>query len=219
MDLSDGVSLTRPAGDEPASLREVAAADQVAASIPSLAEAHRRAGRPAEARRVAEEALIARPDDRDARLVLGLALLDLGELDTAREVLAGGLGSACTATPEDSTTGMQAALAAPCSEPRIVAESVLGEPDDLEIDRAFDSAESDPSQMMDANRVAERVLDEEMRDLALEPAMLHDDDESPILDAAFVDDPLSSEPMDDANRARMLATLETWLQNIRRPVV
>ena len=216
LDLSEGSSLAEPAADDLASLHAAVVADPGCSAFPALAESHRRAGRFADARRVAEEGLGVRPDDRDGQLALGLALLDLGELSAAREVLAGGLSLALSPMLNASAVGV---YAAPQAWQSGAGESPLGEPDDLEIDRAFESAESDPDEMMDANRVAERVLDEEMRELAHEQATLHDPDEPPILDAAFADAPSASDPMDDVNRVRILATLETWLQNIRRPVV
>jgi hypothetical protein len=71
--------------------------------------------------------------------------------------------------------------------------------------------------------VAERVLEQEMDDFALARATLHEEFEDPgesgMADAAFVLAPPAQEPIDDANRARIETTLESWLHNIRRPVL
>jgi hypothetical protein len=217
LDLNEPVRVAGTGVDDVASLSAAVAADPGSESFPALAESLRRAGRLAEARRVAEAGLVSRPDDRDGRIALSLTLLDLGEPTAARDVLVGVLSFAFDPTPSPSTAGASASMLDVSVRQVDVAEPLFGEPDDLEIERAFDGAESDPDQMMDANRVAERVLDEEMRELALEQVTLHDAAESPVLDAASADAP-APEPMGQGDRIRILATLETWLQNIRRQV-
>ena len=62
-------------------LRAEVAADAGAPLYPALAEALRRAGRAEDARRVSEAGLEEAPERMAGRVSLGLALLDLGELE------------------------------------------------------------------------------------------------------------------------------------------
>ena len=192
----------------------------------ALAERKRRAGQPDEARRIAEAGLAGRPDHIEGRIALGLALMDLGEISTAREVLSAALPTPSLARdPDDIGEPGPGERWLEASASRELGgafpqRAPVGDPDDLEIDRAFEEAESDPSEMMDANRVAEHVLDREMSDLAFDQEARHEafegDGGVAVADAAYLDDLAAGEPMNEANRVRILATLETWLQNIRR---
>ena len=99
----------------------------------ALAEAHRRAGRPAEAERAARLGLEREPRSLRLRVVLALALLDQRRGDAARAELERGL----TAAGEFPTQ--------------------LSE---QEFDAAFESAEPEVEQLMNADRVAEQALRE-----------------------------------------------------------
>jgi hypothetical protein len=101
--------------------------------LPALAEAHRRAGRPAQAERVARRGLERDPHALRLRVALALALLDQRRSDAAREVL----------------------------EPVFGAEAGPQRPPDVseqELEEAFAQAEPEADQLIDANRVAEQAL-------------------------------------------------------------
>ena len=115
----------------------------------SLAEERRRAGDAHAALALAEEGLEkARGESVDClrtRVALALALLDLGDLPRARTELACGLDTLAI----DPDT--------PCAEPN--ASSAFGEAlGEEEIEYAFEQAESNPDEMMDANKVVEQTL-------------------------------------------------------------
>jgi hypothetical protein len=157
--------------------------DPGAPEFPALAEAHRRAGRAEDARRISEEGLQQAPARLAGHVSLGLALLDLGEPVAARGELAGILDAVLephrtTVLAEPETVAEQAdepaALVAdappdddgvvlsdfqPASPAPVVTAEPLSEGlDDSEIDQAFDQAESQPDEMVSANRMAEQVL-------------------------------------------------------------
>jgi hypothetical protein len=130
-------------------LRECVARNPGAPEFPALAEAERREGRAEEAVRIARRGLEHAPGRMAGHVSLALALLDLGEADTARAELS--------------------AIIEPLLAPhRRVVETVvpvpavgLGLADD-EIERAIDAAEARPEEMVSPNRMAERVLLEEV---------------------------------------------------------
>jgi tetratricopeptide (TPR) repeat protein len=124
-------TLSDPSASEIARLEKRAAADP--ALLPQLAEAHRHAGRPDEAERVARRGLKVDPHSLRLHVALALALLDLRRADGARDVLERALRSG-------------PAHAAGVSE--------------QELEDAFARAEPDLDQVVDADRVAERALRE-----------------------------------------------------------
>jgi hypothetical protein len=100
--------------------------------------------------KIAEVGLESAPDDPRGRMALALALIDLGDILEAREQLAGALtGAAATGgtTPSDAP--------APPADPD---EGIHEELRDDELERAFAAAETNPDDMMDANRVVEQTL-------------------------------------------------------------
>jgi hypothetical protein len=133
--------------------------------FPALAEATRRAGDPDQARRIALAGLEAAPGRLAGRVALGLALLDLGRDDEARQALSTILDAVLephrvaeaptTAVPSRPAEG-SAPVAAPTSPPGFadLAES-LG---DDELEQAFASAEPEIESMLSPNRMAEQVL-------------------------------------------------------------
>ncbi len=207
------------------------ATDPACEVFSALAESHRRAGRPLEARRIAEAGLAVRPENVEGQIALGLAMMDLGKLDHARGIfsalLPGVPPQALDAErphPElvdEEAWPFESPKVSDVSEPT-AARLALGTPNDLEIDQAFETAESDPSEMMDANRVAEYVLEQEMDDLAFPGETRHetcDDLSGAPVTSRSPQDPQACEPIDDADGVRVVASLELWLQNIRRPLL
>lgn len=94
------------------------------------------------AARVAEAGLARAPEDLHGRIALALARIDLGDVLQARDELA-------------------AVLAPLCAAPVPSARDDFGLQDgvgDDELETAFAEAESDPNEMMDANRVVEQTL-------------------------------------------------------------
>lgn len=172
------------------------------------AEALRRAGRPAEAERVARTALEREPRALRLRVVLALALLDQRHGDAARSELELALG-----TERDFPTELS----------------------EQEFDAAFEHAEPEAEQMVDADRVAEQAL----REAELGPA----DEISPAAsDSPFatrsmaellerqgdregaarirerIDRARGAAPAPSAadHRRQVVRELERWLVNLRR---
>ncbi len=106
---------------------------EMAADAYALAEAHRRAGRAAEAERVARAGLEREPRALRLRVLLALALLDQDRAAAAGSELERGLAA-----------GMEF--------PTELSEQ--------EFDAAFENAEPEAEQLMDADRVAEQALRE-----------------------------------------------------------
>lgn len=224
------------------------------AAFPELAEAYRKAGRIEESLQVSAEGIEHSPRNIAGRVAAALSLMDLGDLETARRELEQALEISRTGTTQPLDAATRATTAA------VFVSTDDEDFEDSEIDLAFESAESDRSQMMDANQVAEQA----MRQIDLEssqssgfaPADLptfatatmaevleRQGDEQgaheiraalgapsgrPValtMDAAMLDEQAARpEPADgslssgDDARARVLATLERWLENIRREV-
>ena len=182
---------------------------RAAADTSALAEAQRRAGRPAEAERLARRGLEQDPGSLRLRVALALALLDQRRADAAREEL-------------------ERVLAAAAELPAELSEQ--------ELEEAFERAEPEAEQLMDANRVAEQAL----REAELGPA----DEISPpgAGDSPFATrtmaellerqgdragaarirsrlegsrGPSAGAPATDS-RGRVLRELERWLVNLRK---
>ena len=112
---------------------------RAAADAWALAEEQRRIGRPAEAERIARRGLDQDPGSLRLRMALALALLDQRRADAARDALEQGLTAA---------TGAPAELS------------------EQELEQAFEQAEPEREQLLDADRVAQQAL----REAELEPA-------------------------------------------------
>jgi len=242
------------ASDEVAALITAGAGNPASPAAVALADAWRRAGRADEAVRVAREALQHQPESMSARVALALSLLDLGKPGEAR----GELARAFDASPERALgraalervaaeaairRGPPASLPSPPpapAQPLELLEEIGGD----EFDRAFDAAESEAEDVIDANQVAEQAI------RAVEQGAAEDlvsAPESPfatatmagllerqghIAEARAVRERAAARP-DESNRitdparhtasdgkardrARILATLERWLENLRR---
>jgi hypothetical protein len=191
--------------------------DPATSVLPALAEVHRRAGRADEAEQVARRGLEFEPERADARVVLALALLDQGRSDAARSVLEP-LASALLARH-----GMEGSDAPPrVAEP----EEDLS---DAEFEEAFEVARPEREHMIDADSVAQEAIRSADRELAREFAL---DGAIPFATHTVADllesqgDPdgarqirevLSGGEAQPGGRQVLIAELERWLENLRRP--
>ena len=229
--------------EEIARLEAHISGDPGAMAFPALAEANRRAGRAEEAERVAREGLCERPEFVAGRVALSLALLDLGRVEEARSEMvrvletipdhALAVDALNRATPE-GLGGVE--LLTDSSGP-------LGDLADDELESAFQDAEAQPDEMLSANRlVAAAVRDieqdepegvmpfsadspfatETVADL-LEKQDRHGEAQAvrDALDGSGAGAARATDPgvaIHDAmnHRARVIATLERWLETLRR---
>lgn len=205
---------------EIARLEALVGGDPGSPGFPALAEAHRRAGRVAEAERVAREGLERRPDLLAGRVALALALLDGSRVPEARRELERVLGEVPDHPVARAAYGATGDL-----------DDSLDELDDRELDGAFATAEADLDEMLDANELAARAV--RAADLDA-PEGFVADPASPFAtrtvaelleqqghgaEAAALRRALArpeDSDLDDASRAEVIATLERWLDNIRR---
>ncbi len=191
----------------------------------ALAEAHRRAGRPEEAERVARAGLVQRPDWVAGRVALGLALLDLGRLREARRQLEQVIGELPAETLLSRPRPRSARPAA--------AENPLADALDTdEFERAFERAETDREQVVDADRIAVEAMHQVDRE---EAEALRATPDSPFATRTVADllerqgdasgaqavraalarrEATSTPPR--SGRQRAIATLERWLDNLGR---
>jgi len=213
------LDLTAATG-EIARLEALVAGDPGAAAFPALAEANRRAGRLDEAERVAREGLRRKPEQLAGRVALALALLDLGRAAEARRELERVLADVPDHPLARAAYGASSEL-----------EDSLDELEDRELDGAFASAEPDLDEMVDANELAARALRAADLDApegfvpgAASPFATRTvaellEQQGHGAEAAALLRTLSH-PEDggpDADeRERVLATLERWLDNLRR---
>lgn len=190
------------------------------------AERSRRRGDAHAALEIAEAGLATSPADERGRIALALALIDLGDLPRAREELARALEGAAPAAPQ-ATAGFAGDLA------------------DDELDSAFAAAETNPDEMMDANRVVQRTLEQHADvdgaegdfDLVGHPTYATETmasllagqgraAEADALRASLARSAPAAEDTarwdetgvgpDHAEQLRIVTTLEGWLHNLRR---
>jgi len=215
----------QPEIEEVSRLKALGADQPGSPAFPSLAEAHRRAGRARQAVEVAEEGLRQRPEVVAGRVALALALLDLGRIDEARVELARTL----EAVPQHAL-----ACAARAALPAAVApKDPLGGLDEEELETAFANAEAEPDQMLNANHVAEAALhavEEGVPEGVLAPrrgapfatetvaGLLEEQGHSEgarAIRRVLAGAPSDASAADPADRDRLIATLEHWLENLR----
>ncbi len=131
-------------------LQGLGAHDPAGPTIAAFAEAHRRAGDPDKALRLADEGLAAQPDLVAARVARALALLDLGRAEDARRDLEAVLRIVAdhpvARALVESPTGAAA------------ERESFGDFDENELDRAFVAAEPETDQMVSANDFAEAAI-------------------------------------------------------------
>jgi hypothetical protein len=227
------------------------------------AERKRLAGDAHAAIEIAEAGLADEPANDSARIALALALIDVGDVPRARLALAAAFpqhARPAEAPPPVPAEPLEftepAELTGPASASREFADSL----DDDELEHAFATAETNPDEMMSANRVVEQTLEDEQVDApeagfevtdsptyatesmatlleeqgrsaqahAMREALSADFDfpgETEAADGAFggaQSIPISGSPWDGAgvgpdhaNRLRAMATLESWLHNLK----
>lgn len=192
-------------------LEAIVARDPGAEPFPALAEVYRRAGRPDEAERVVREGRRSRPDRVEASVVLCLALLDQGRDAEMRREL------------ERAADDFLAAEVAAGEYSEAISDG--------EVERAFDHAEADVEEVLDADRVAQEAMAQ--ADLAL-PEGFHTSTMADLLEAqgdvsgaerirsALQSAPEAADageglfPLDGpVDRQKTLETLERWLSNVR----
>lgn len=190
------------------------------------AEAARRAGRPEQARRLAEAGLVDEPLDAAGRLVHALACLDLGDADAARRTLEAGVVRFASGAPEPLELEPSGD-----DEPFQVQSDPLADLAENELERAFDHAHSEPVEAWTTNRVAEAALHAaeagEPEVVPSEPpespfatetvATLYERQGAPER-ARAIRRSLQAEAREEGpdERKRWVGTLERWLDNLRR---
>jgi tetratricopeptide (TPR) repeat protein len=142
---------------EVARLEKIMAGDPGAPAFPALAEAQRRAGRPAEAERVARAGLQVQPGQVAGRVALGLALLDLGRVEEARAELARVLEAIPDHLMARAALGDALSESAPAA-PHVEDESPLAQIGEGEVEAALAAARAEREAMLDAERVALAAL-------------------------------------------------------------
>lgn len=210
------------------------------ASVVGRAERARRAGDPIEAARIARDALL-HGDDAALRAALALALLDQGEVEEARhalEMLLEALAGDDVGLHAGVSVGVDAAHSSMISDNTLAAATaaaleLVGSLDDASFERALEAAETQHELMLDADSVAEQALREIPAEL---PDELLPSADSPFATRTFADllerqgheeeadtlrSSLASQPPapgadGQGPHGGSLATLERWLENLRR---
>ena len=190
------------------------------------AEAHRRQGLSAEAVRVARDGLAGAPSNAEGWLVLGLALLDQGDAGQAHREL-----SAATEHILSGRAAQAASAAAPQAPPAAVPNEFADEVDDDELDFAFEAAETDREELVDADRVAQQALRQVENalppELAAQPGApfathtmaelleKQGDPETASKLRASIGEQAGVEPPVSRRRSEIIGELERWLGNLR----
>jgi hypothetical protein len=185
------------------------------AEFAMLAEGHRRAGMLDQAEQMVRSGLAENPDCAEGALVLALVLLDQSRDEEARRVISDWA---------DTNLGVEVA------EGSVSDEDFGNEVSDGELDVAFESAETDRDQVIDADTIAQQAVSEAESDV-------EDDFVSPessfatrtVADLlaqqgdelrasrirAMMDSPDSDTAVKRGRNARKIERLERWLINIR----
>jgi hypothetical protein len=222
----------RIARDQIARLEASVDSDPGASEFPALAEVLRRSGRPQDAEGVARRGLERKPGCLEGSVALALALLDQGRVGDARRELASRAADSLAArgfeAPGSPTSEAVAAPAISSDFGVVVTEG--------ELERAFDAAEPDRDQLVDADRVAQDAMRQadlegpEALGAVSDPmfatrtmADLFDRQGDPDTaariraaldaDAADAGDPPAG---DRDRRERIIGILESWSANLRR---
>ncbi len=185
------------------------------AEFAMLAEGHRRAGLLDQAEQMVRSGLAEHPDCAEGALVLALVLLDQSRDEEARRVISDWA---------DTNLGVEVA------EGSVSNEDFGNEVSDGELDVAFEFAETDRDQVIDADTIAQQAVSEAESDV-------EDDFVSPessfatrtVADLlaqqgdelrasrirAMMDSPDSDTAVKRGRNARKIERLERWLINIR----
>jgi len=206
------------------------AADPGAAEFATLVEALRRQGRLEDARRVAAAGLAIRPDDAAGRLALGLTLLDLGEADRAR----GELERAMAAIAGDELDALAGEPGVASGEaPAWLSDTPSEGVGDAELDAAFEDAEALCDEILDAHQIAEQAIRQDRLDapegftldttstFATETMARLLDTQGDSQGADAIRERIgagepTAPPRGATRPDRVLAVLESWLDNLER---
>ena len=217
--------------------------DPSASAFPALAEANRRAGLAKEAERVAREGLRERPSLLAGRVALSLALLDLGRVDEARTELILVLEANPHHAP--AKNALRAAAPPEHSATDALEESseLISDLAEDELENAFQNAEAESDEMLSANRVvaaAVRDVDQDEPEGVMpfsadspfatetvaglleqqhhrgEAQAVREVLEGQQASATLATDPGAALHDTMNRRAGVIATLERWLENLRR---
>ncbi len=121
------------------------------AEFAMLAEGHRRAGMRDQAEQLARSGLAEHPDCAEGALVMALVLLDQNRGEESRRVIEAWA---------DTNLGVEVT-----DEP-VSGETFGGEVSDTELDIAFESAETDRDEVIDADTIAQQAVSDTECDLA-----------------------------------------------------
>jgi tetratricopeptide (TPR) repeat protein len=229
--------------DEIARLEAHMGGDPSASAFPALAEANRRAGHAKEAERVAREGLRERPSLLAGRVALSLALLDLGRIDEARTELIRVLEANPHHAPAANALRRATLPEQGAMDELEETSELLSDLAEDELENAFQDAEAESDEMLSANRVvaaAVRGVDQnepegvipfpadspfatetvagllEQQNHRGEAQAVREVLEGPPASVTFAKDP-GAALHDTMNRgAGVIATLERWLENLRR---
>jgi len=186
------------------------------AEFAMLAEGHRRAGLLDQAEQLARSGLDEHADCAEGALVMALVLLDQSRDEEARRVIADWA---------DTNLGVEVTDESSSSEP------FGAEVSDGELEIAFESAETDRDEVIDADAIAQQAVSEtelELADEFVSPdssfatrtvadllAQQGDEQRASQL-RAMMDSPTSDTVAKTGNpNARKIERLERWLTNIR----
>jgi hypothetical protein len=219
----------RIARDQSVRLEAGVDSDPGAWEFPALAEVLRRSGRPRDSEGVARRGLERKPGCLEGSVALALALLDQGRVGDARRELASRAAESLTARGfGGSGSPTSEAVAIPAISSDFGVEVTEGE-----LERAFDAAETDPDQVVDADRVAQDAMrqadleDPEALGAVSDPMFATrtmadlldrqgDPDTAARIRSALEANAGAPPSGDRYRRERIIATLESWLANLRR---
>jgi hypothetical protein len=215
-----------------ARLEEGVASDPGAPEFAGLGEALRRAGRLRDAEDVLRRGVAHKPGSLEGTLVLALVLLDQGRGEEARAALLARSAQSLESLGLDQGRGEAGSGAATLGS----GSDFSGEVTDGEFERAFAAAKPDLDQLVDADGMAQAAMrDASLDDPELDSPAAPDpifatrtmaellDRQGDAAGAARIRGALApderaedSHPKHSARSRRILATLETWLNNLRR---
>jgi len=188
------------------------------ANFAVMADQQRREGSLAEAERLLRSGLDDCPDCAEGALLLALVLLDRDRGEEARGVL---------------ERWSNATLGQAAEESSDTSEVFAGQVSDSELESAFETAETNPAEMFDADAIAQQAMREtesEFSDELASPSSSfatrtvaellekQGDDRGASRIRAIVDSPAGNEPGGENSRDRRDQTieqLERWLVNLR----
>jgi hypothetical protein len=186
------------------------------AEFAMLAEGHRRAGLLDQAEQLARSGLDEHPDCAEGALVMALVLLDQDRDEEARRVIADWT---------DTNLGIEVTSGS------VSSETFDAEVSDGELDVAFESAETDRDEVIDADAIAQQAVSETEFDHADEFASpdssfatrtvadllsQQGDEQRASQIRAMMDSPAGDTVLTSRDRnARKIERLERWLVNIR----